>query len=159
MRNYPNHSPQQASLVSSAPPQEVLQTHTYLHHPRYPALHVRIYDFSILFSLMFWQARSLWVLDLVTRFRQSTLIQNFFPTKIWLPLDQALWASLVAQLVRHPPSVQETWVRSLGWEDPLEKGKAIHSSIWPGEFRGLQSVVAKSWTWLSDFHYTSLQAL
>ena len=38
-------------------------------------------------------------------------------------------ASLVAQLVKNLPSMQETWVRSLGWEDPLEKGKAIHSSI------------------------------
>ena len=36
---------------------------------------------------------------------------------------------LTAQLVKSPPAVQETWVRSLGWEDPLEKGKATHSSI------------------------------
>ena len=35
----------------------------------------------------------------------------------------------VAQLVKNPPAMQETWVRSLGWEDPLEKGKATHSSI------------------------------
>ena len=39
------------------------------------------------------------------------------------------WASLVAQLVKNPPAIRETWVRSLGWEDPLEKGKATHSSI------------------------------
>ena len=39
------------------------------------------------------------------------------------------WASLVAQLVKNPPAMQETWVRYLGWEDPLEKGKATHSSI------------------------------
>ena len=38
-------------------------------------------------------------------------------------------ASLVAQLVRNPPAMQKTWVKSLGWEDPLEKGKATHSSI------------------------------
>ena len=37
-------------------------------------------------------------------------------------------ASLVAQLVMNPPAMRETWVQSLGWEDPLEKGKAIHSS-------------------------------
>ena len=37
--------------------------------------------------------------------------------------------SLVAQLVKNPPAVRESWVLSLGWEDPLEKGKAIHSSI------------------------------
>ena len=40
-----------------------------------------------------------------------------------------LRASLVAQLVKNPPAMWETWVRSLGWEDPLEKGKATHSSI------------------------------
>ena len=43
-----------------------------------------------------------------------------------------LWAhraSLVAQLVKNPPAMWETWVQSLGWEDPLEKGKATHSSI------------------------------
>ena len=39
------------------------------------------------------------------------------------------WASLVAQLVKHLPVMRETWVGSLGWEDPLEKGKATHSSI------------------------------
>ena len=38
-------------------------------------------------------------------------------------------ASLVAQLVKNPPAVQETKFQSLGWEDPLEKGKATHSSI------------------------------
>ena len=38
-------------------------------------------------------------------------------------------ASLVAQLVKNPPAMQETWVQSLGWEDPLENGKASHSSI------------------------------
>ena len=42
---------------------------------------------------------------------------------------QCSWASLLAQLVKNPPAMRETWVRSLGWEDPLEKGKAPHSSI------------------------------
>ena len=40
-----------------------------------------------------------------------------------------LWASLVAQMVKNPPAKQETWVRSLGQEDPLEKGIATLSSI------------------------------
>ena len=39
------------------------------------------------------------------------------------------WASLVAQLVKNPPAMRETGVRSLGWEDPLEKRKATHSSL------------------------------
>ena len=38
-------------------------------------------------------------------------------------------ASLVARLVKNPPAMWEPWVRSLGWEDPLEKGTATHSSI------------------------------
>ena len=42
---------------------------------------------------------------------------------------QFFWASLVAQLVKNLPAMWETWVQSLGWEDPLEKGKATHSSI------------------------------
>ena len=50
------------------------------------------------------------------------------------------WASLVAQLVKNPPAMWETWVRSLGWEDPLEKGKASTLETRPdspGEF-GMQ---------------------
>ena len=46
---------------------------------------------------------------------------------IGYPLQYS-WASLVAQLVKNLPALQETWVRSLGREDPLEKGKATHSS-------------------------------
>ena len=44
------------------------------------------------------------------------------------PLEYS-WVSLVAQLVKNPPAMRETWVRSLGWGDPLEKGKATHTSI------------------------------
>ena len=44
------------------------------------------------------------------------------------PLQHS-WASLVAQLVKNSSAMQETWVQSLGWEDPLEEGKATHSSI------------------------------
>ena len=42
---------------------------------------------------------------------------------------QYSWASLVALLVNNLPAMQETWIRYLGWEDPLEKGMATHSSI------------------------------
>ena len=45
----------------------------------------------------------------------------------WVSLQR--WASLVAQLVKNPPAMWETWVRSLGWKDRLEKGKATYSSI------------------------------
>ena len=59
------------------------------------------------------------------------------------------WAPLVAQLVKNPPAMQETWVRSLGWEDSMEKGMVTHSSIlawkipWTKEPGGLQSIVSQ----------------
>ena len=53
----------------------------------------------------------------------------------WLLVEYS--ASLVVQLVKNLPAMWETWVWPLGWEDPLEKGIATHSSIWPGEFHGL----------------------
>ena len=52
---------------------------------------------------------------------------------------QYSWASLVAQLVKNLPAMWEAWVRSLGQEDPLEKGMATHPSILDGEFHGLYS--------------------
>ena len=67
-------------------------------------------------------------------------------------------ASLVAPRLKHLPPMRETRVRSLGWEDPLEKEMATHSSIlawrisWTEEPGGLQ--LAKSWTRLSDFTFT-----
>ena len=42
---------------------------------------------------------------------------------------QDSWTSQVAQLVENQPAMRETWVQSMGWEDPLEKGKATHSSV------------------------------
>jgi len=44
-------------------------------------------------------------------------------------VKQLKWASLVAQLVKNLPAMWETWVRSLGWKDPLEKDKATHCTI------------------------------
>ena len=69
---------------------------------------------------------------------------------------QCSWASLVAQLVNNLPAMQETWV--LGWEDPLEKGKATHSSIRAWRIPWTVHGVAESRTWLSDFHFTMDQA-
>ena len=67
---------------------------------------------------------------------------------IGYPLQYS-WVSLVAQLVKNSPAMWETWVRSLGWEDPLEKGKATHSSILAWRSLG----VTKSRTRLSEFHF------
>ena len=70
------------------------------------------------------------------------------------PLQDS-WASLVAQLVKNPPAMQETWVWPVGQEDPLEKGKATHSWIlaWRIPWT-LQTWVCKESTRLSDFHFS-----
>ena len=62
-------------------------------------------------------------------------------------------SSLAAQLVKNPPAMRETWVRSLSWKDPLEKGKATHSSIlaWRIPWTTIHGV-SKSQTRLSNFH-------
>ena len=72
-------------------------------------------------------------------------------------LLQYSWASLVAQTVKNMPTMQETWARSLGWEDPLEEGMATHSSInaWRipmnrGAWWAIAHGVVKSQTQLRD---------
>ena len=70
---------------------------------------------------------------------------------------QYSWASLVAQTIKNPLAMWDTWVQSLGWEDPLEEGMAAHSSIlaWRismdrGAWWATVHGVPKSWTRLSD---------
>ena len=73
-----------------------------------------------------------------------SLISNFI-TELY-QLKQHNYLSLVDKRVKNPPAMQETWVQSLGWEDPLEEGMATHSSIpawripWKEEPGGLQSM-------------------
>ena len=75
---------------------------------------------------------------------------------IGYPLKSS-WASLVAQLVKNLPAMQETWIRSLGWGDTLEKGKVPTPVFWPGEFHGLYSPWGhKDQTQMSDFHFLPL---
>ena len=80
--------------------------------------------------LMLWPTTALWPI----------LNSNMKITEIWFSSNiislvqnkykiNSKWASLVAQSVKKPPAMQETQVWSLGWEDPLEKGMATHSSI------------------------------
>ena len=63
---------------------------------------------------------------------------------------------MVAQMVKNLPAIQETWVKSLGWEDPVEKEMATHFTIlawripWTEEAGGLQSMGLQSRTGLSD---------
>ena len=76
--------------------------------------------------------------------------------RIWVEIQNSIGVSLVAQLVKNPPAMQETRVRSLGWKDPLEKGTAT-----PVQYSGLENSMdcighwaANGQTWLSDFHFT-----
>ena len=68
----------------------------------------------------------------------------------------SIGASVVAQLVKNLPAMMETWVRSQGWEDPLEKGKATHSSILAWRIPWTVHAVANSQTRLSDFHFQGM---
>ena len=54
--------------------------------------------------------------------------------------SRVMGASLVARPVKNPPPMQETWARSLGWEDPLKEETATHSSILPGKSHGQRSL-------------------
>ena len=70
---------------------------------------------------------------------------------------QYSWASLIAQLGKNPPAMWETWVQSLGWEDPLEEGMATHSSIlaWRIPWT-VQSIGSQSRARPRDFHFPPL---
>ena len=66
----------------------------------------------------------------MTTGKPIALTRQTFVRKVMSLLRNTLSrAALVAQLVKNLPAMWETWVRSLGWEDPLEKGRATHSSI------------------------------
>ena len=79
---------------------------------------------------------------------------------------QYSWTPIVAQMVKNPPAMWETWVRSLSWEDPLEKGMATHSSIlawripWSEKPGGLQFMESqrRGYDW-ATFTFTFLSSL
>ena len=58
-----------------------------------------------------------------------------------------------SQLVKYPPVMQGIWVRSLGWEDPLEKGKVTQYSGLENSIDCVIHVVTKSWSQLSNFQF------
>ena len=84
----------------------------------------------------------------VIALRSILHLQNFYH-----PLGNR--ASLAAQLVKNPPAMWETWVRSLGWEDPRRSERLPTPVFWLGEFHGLYCPQGrKSRTHLSNFHVT-----
>ena len=91
------------------------------------------------------------------QFSSNLIVMGDFPDSSVGKESTCNRAALVTQLVKNLSEMQENWVQSLGWEDSLKKGKAIHSSIlawripWTEEPGELQSVGSqKSWTRLSD---------
>jgi len=76
---------------------------------------------------------------------QVSSCSNFCHSELGL-LSSHGQSSQIALMVKNPPAMRETWVRSLGWEDPLEKGMATHSSLlawiipWTEEPGGLESM-------------------
>ena len=72
-------------------------------------------------------------LSYVTLCGSGGCLVHFWGYPIRLPkvnfTEFTVWASLVTQTVKNPPALRETWIRSPGWEDPLGKGMATHSSI------------------------------
>ena len=79
------------------------------------------------------------------------IVFTFFERLIFV--RYGTWGSLVAQTVKNPPAMQETWVQSLSWEDPLEEEMATHSSIFAwriptdrGPWWATVHGVTQSWT-------------
>ena len=111
-------------------------------------------------SLVSYRGRK--VLDMteqLTHIHTQTYTQPPVPEELRFP-------PLVAQRLKCLPTIWETWVRSLGQEDPLEKEMATHSSIlawripWTEEPGGLPSMGSQSWTRLSDFtHFSTSHAI
>ena len=129
------------------------------------------YFFSVHALRQFNEDKLVWPLSLRRRmFTYNSSSMTCFPClgcllpnfSLLCTCKEPFWASLVAQLVKNLPAMQETWVQSLGWEDPLEKQTATLSSIlawsipWTIEPGRPQSIELQSWTWLSDFHFTEL---
>ena len=97
--------------------------------------------------LLRWTGRAMWLTHGLSRIlwryridKKSRCSLHYFSFQIFFFFIND-WASLVTQMVKNPPAVQETWVRSLGWEDPLEEGMATDSSIlgFPGVSDGKES--------------------
>ena len=76
------------------------------------------------------------------------------PLNGWLSLHPLLWASLLTQLVKNLPAMQETQVRFLGWEDSLEKEMATHSVFLPGKSHGQRSLAGCSPWGCKELHMT-----
>ena len=74
--------------------------------------------------------------------QQDTLNFSILEERNLLSTTSVFLGFPVAQLIKNPPAMWETWIQSLGWEDPLEKEMGTHSLVFlPGEFHGQRSLV------------------
>ena len=94
----------------------------------------------------------LWHISLLNYKLWEVLYLELEKSLIWLSL--LFWASLVAQIITNSPAVWETWVGSLGWEDPLEKRMATTPVFLPGEFHGQGNLAGYSLWGHKESHMT-----
>ena len=107
-------------LLLEKPGQLSNPTPTALSHPS-PSLSFSYLSFSLVYIL--------------SRLKTYKRVSRKDSSKKKMELTQtASWVSLMAQLVKNLPAMQDTWVRSLGWKDPMEKGKSTYSSILASRF-------------------------
>ena len=104
---------------------------------------------------MTWINKIIW--SYLKRFKLSeSFIEGHLYHSIKAPMNKAASliarSSLIGWLVKNPPTIQDTRGQSLGWEDPLVKGKATHSSILENSMDNVVHGISKSWTQLSNFH-------
>ena len=127
-------------------------------------IYMKFYRFYIILAT--WRIAQVYIFGIMLRVIGKSLYGSTFnrtfrtPRQFTIPMTNM--TSLVAQTVKHLSTMQETWVRSLGWEDPLEKEMAIHSRTiawkipWTEEPGGLQSMgsqrVEHDWVSLTDKH-------
>ena len=126
-------------------------------------IYMKFYRFYIILAT--WRIAQVYIFGIMLRVIGKSLYGSTFnrtfrtPRQFTIPMTNM--TSLVAQTVKHLSTMQETWVRSLGWEDPLEKEMAIHSGLLPGKSHGRRSLVDCSpwghkesntteWAWLTS---------
>ena len=118
-------------------------------------LYIHLFWLLHIIEIIDYMALYHWLLSFSIIFPRFIHVHDFILFYWYIVL--IIWASLVGQTVKNPPAMQETWVGSLGWEDPLEEGMVTHSSIlaWRipmdrGAWRATVHGITKSWTRLSE---------
>ena len=111
-----------------------------------------------LFSPSIHKLRSLWLLSFMATSKKTGSGRRVMAAALIFTKNQGVPGPVITalcilyhllfprQLVKNPPAMWETWVRSLGWEHPLEKGKTTHSSILAWRIPWTVHRIAKSWT-------------